>query len=164
MITDTIGFIVFLIVAIIVLILHYAMYSWTTELEKAGCECSNLWHRNFIHIIALILMIVVVIKISLKILEQSSLQFKYKDFTIFFTPFVILMIIYIAIIYDYIAKLKVLQCECSENWKRDFGYISSIVYISIYSLIALMLLIIIILFIFYYKDIIKKYNLNNYKM
>ena len=31
------------------------MYTWTAELEKNGCECSNLWHRNIINWFAVVI-------------------------------------------------------------------------------------------------------------
>ena len=51
----------------------------------------------------------------------------------------VLQISYVAIIFDYITKLKKLQCECSESWKREYGYIGSIVYFCYFGLILLLL-------------------------
>ena len=51
-------------------------------------------------------------------------------------------VFYMVIILDYVMKLKEKNCECSEDWKREYGYIFTIVYISI---LLLMLLLIIIM-------------------
>jgi hypothetical protein len=39
-------------------------------------------------------------------------------------------------------KLKDKNCECSEDWKREYGYIFTIVYISLLLLVLLFIIII----------------------
>ena len=133
---DMVSLIMFLIIAVVVIVLHYAMYTWTKELEKTGCKCSEIWHRNVIHWIALILLIATVINVLLKI---ANIQ-KSPMFLAFGVVIALLNIFYISIVFDYINKLKKLECECSESWKRDYGYIGSIVYIIWFSLVALSLI------------------------
>ena len=138
--------IVSLIIFIIVIILHYSMYTWTEELEKTGCECSDLWHRNIIHWIALILVIIIPINIVIQIYKvKSQLLIPYSFILI------ILQVFYIAMIFDYITKLKKLECECSESWKREYGYIGSIVYIGYFGLILLLLILGLLMFGFMHK-------------
>ena len=102
-------------VSALVIILHYSMYTWTQELEKQGCECSDMWHRNIVHWLALILLILIPVNNSTIV----GLSF----------------IAYICIVIDYIRKLKQLECECSEDWKREYGYIFSVIYISLIAII-----------------------------
>ena len=54
-------------------------------------------------------------------------------------------------IFDYITKLKKLECECSESWKREYGYIGSIVYIGYFGLILLLLILGLVMFGFMRK-------------
>jgi magnesium-transporting ATPase (P-type) len=135
-----------LILLTFIVVLHYAMYTWTEELEKIGCECSNLWHRNIIHWLALVIVILTVTNISITLfsLFNNKVYYNINSFTLFYALlrfiYAILFIIYIGLIYDYISKLKELQCKCSESWKREYGYISSIVYIVMYSISALLLI------------------------
>lgn len=139
-------FIVVLIIAILVIVLHYSMYTWTEELEKTGCECSDLWHRNFIHWIALILVIIIPINILVNIYKiKSQLLIPYSFIL------VVLQIFYIYMIFDYITKLKKLECECSESWKREYGYIGSIVYIASFGLLLLLLILGLLMFGSMYK-------------
>lgn len=139
--TNVAVFIVALIIVVLVLVLHYAMYTWTEELEKTGCECSDLWHRNIIHWIALILLIIIPINILIVIYKvKSQLLIPYRFIL------VVLQIFYIAMIFDYITKLKKLECECSESWKREYGYIGSIVYIGYFGLILLLLILGLLMF------------------
>ena len=139
-------FIVVLIIIVLVLVLHYAMYTWTEELEKTGCECSDLWHRNIIHWIALILVIIIPINVVIQIYKVKSPLLIPYSFIL-----VVLQVFYIAMIFDYITKLKKLECECSESWKREYGYIGSIVYIGYFGLLLLLLILGLVMFGFMHK-------------
>jgi|TARA_B100000497_G_C7492606_1_gene301422 hypothetical protein len=144
---NTIAFIIiYLIIFTFIIILHHSMYTWTEELEKNGCECSDLWQRNVIHWVALILLIAIGINVVFLIANIKS-----KVFDVFRILASILQIFYIAFIFDYITKLKKLECKCSENWKREYGYISSIIYIVIYGIFLLSIISTILLFIFLKK-------------
>ena len=141
-----IGFIINIILITLILVLHYAMYTWTEELEKTGCECSNLWHRNVIHWFGLVIVILNVIYWLMEFFNiDQKIYYRNGSLTLFAAPFssliLILTVSYISIIFDYITKLKKLECHCSESWKRDYGYIGSIVYIASYSLGLLLFII-----------------------
>ena len=141
-----IGFIINIILITLILVLHYAMYTWTEELEKTGCECSNLWHRNVIHWFGLVIVILNVIYWLIEFFNiDQKIYYRNGSLTLFAAPFssliLILTVSYISIIFDYITKLKKLECHCSESWKRDYGYIGSIVYIASYSLGLLLFII-----------------------
>lgn len=127
--------ITYVIVITLIIILHYSMFSWTNELEKTGCSCSDLWHRNIIHWIALVILIFIAVNMLLIIAKVKS-----QLFSAFAGLIGIVNVFYIILIYDYISKLKNLECKCSEDWKREYGYIGSIVYLSFYGLIMLILL------------------------
>ena len=144
--TNVATFIVALIILVLVLVLHYSMYTWTEELEKNGCECSDLWHRNVIHWVALILLIAFAIRVVFLIANIRS-----NVFNVFSILVGILQFCYIVFIFDYITKLKELECKCSEDWKREYGYISSIIYIVIYGISLLSIISAILLFIFLKK-------------
>tara|TARA_B110000027_G_scaffold125110_1_gene142228 strand:+ start:151 stop:696 length:546 start_codon:yes stop_codon:yes gene_type:complete len=135
--------IIALIIITFFLVLHYAMYTWTEELEKTGCECSNLWHRNIIHWLAIVLVIIIIINIVILAFTYGKEQNPYMIVYNFIT--VLMFITYIVIILDYITKLKNLECECSESWKREYGYIGIIAYISLLGLILILPLIFIII-------------------
>ena len=132
-----------LIINTFLLVLHYAMYTWTEELEKTGCECSNLWHRNIIHWLAIVLVIIIIIDIVILAFTYGKEQNPYMIVYSFIT--VLMFITYIVIILDYITKLKNLECECSESWKREYGYIGIIAYISLLGLILILPLIFLII-------------------
>jgi len=147
--------IISLVLITLVLVLHYAMYTWTEELEKTGCECSNLWHRNIIHWFALVILIVSVFNIILKLSKIESLSFYTGILDVINF---ILFVIYVGLIFDYITKLKKLECECSESWKRDYGYIASVVYIIYFCIIALIMLLGIFAGVYTYYNIIEQFK------
>lgn len=142
--------IIFFILFILIIVFHYAMYTWTKELEKNGCDCSNLWHRNVINWLAVVIVILNIIYYLINFFNINQKIYHYiyrKDggYAYFYgEPFQwligILVLTYLAIIYDYIAKLKKIECECSESWKKEYGYIGSIVYIILLSLLSLFII------------------------
>ena len=122
-------FIITVIITVLVIILHFSMYTWTEELEKQGCECSNMWHRKVVHWLALLFLILIPVNILVR-----YFKFQNNAIKIFATLIALTSVTYICVIIDYIRKLKQLGCECSESWKREYGYIFSIIYICFFSI------------------------------
>ena len=128
---------IYFVFTIILAILHYAIYSWTNNLKQINCKCSDNITRDIINAIALIFLIITPYRI-----------YNYKDrfFTSNFKNFLlILSIIYYSLTIYYIDKLNRTACECSDSWKKDYSFISSIVFLS------LIILLIIIKFVLFSK-------------
>lgn len=119
-----------IIFIVLVYILHISMYQWTEKLKKEGCDCADLWHRKYINIIAIILIISITI---------NSIFLHFNNNFILFFRFIlgIVQIFYYITIIDYIRKLKIKECICSENWRREFGFIFTIIILVFVSLIFL---------------------------
>jgi len=142
------------ILPFLIFILHFIIIKWTYELEKEGCDCSNLWHRNIIKYYAIILLssfFVVLLFNFLGIflsipqkLKISGILFNIIKFlrVITFT----ILIIYLGTIIDYIINLKKLECLCSEDWKKKYAYFTSISYLLV------LIIIIISIFLLYNFD------------
>ena len=126
--------------AILLLLLHYFMYIWTKELENKNCDCSDIIHRKIINYGSIVFFIFLIFNyiniITNNIFIKSSIFISILLTTI--------SIIYLSIIIDYIRKLKEKQCECSEDWKRKYGYIFSIIYVilSVFSLLIIIMFLI----------------------
>jgi uncharacterized membrane protein len=127
-------FIIFISILSILLIylLHISMFQWTEKLKKENCDCSDLWHRKYINVIALFLIIVITINLILIYLKINN-----SFINIFRIILGIIQISYYIIIIDYIRKLKIKDCNCSENWKREYGFIFTIIIVSFLSLILI---------------------------
>jgi len=129
---NIISFLIATIFIVLVYILHISMYQWTEKLKKEGCDCADLWHRKYINIIAIILIISITINTFTVFLHFNN------NFILFlrFILGIVQMFYYITII-DYIRKLKIKECICSENWRREFGFIYTIIILVFISLIFL---------------------------
>lgn len=124
-----------------ILLQYILMYIWTKKLEKEKCDCSNLWHRKIINRLSITLFISLIINIILCKIKENPLI---NNFKIISGPILsLILIVYFFILLDYITELKKKECKCSEDWKRDYGFIFTIVY-----LVMILLLPIIFLYIF----------------
>lgn len=134
-------FIISLLLLFGIFLQNLLMYMWTTKLEEENCDCSNLWHRKTIKLLSIGLTCSIILRMILIKLIPNELI---KKGILISSPLISIgLIFYLFIILDYIYELKKRECKCSEDWKKDYGYIFSIVY-----LIMLFLLPIIIVFIF----------------
>ena len=153
------AFITIAIIAItIIAFFIFVLYTWVDTMEKDGCDCSNLWHKDYVKfglmfLLAYNIFIMIIINANPKMqfLNISKYISKYIYLDIFKLIGGLLTIIYWAIVLDYIIKLKELACGCSEDWKREFAYIYSIVYFTFLLFSALMAIITISILGVYYK-------------
>ena len=120
----------------IAIFVYVSIYLWILELEKKGCQCSKLWHYEYLKYASVVLLVNIILfnltRFSM-IKGFGLLQFypsKINTIVLSWAFLSILFIIpYFAILLDYIVKLKKMQdCKCSEDWKREFGYYYSIIY------------------------------------
>jgi hypothetical protein len=128
---------IYIIFLIAIIILHYAIYNWTNDLKLLGCKCSDTTIRDILNNMALIFLLI----IPYRIVHDSD-----KYFSIFFYRFInMLSLIYYILIIYYIDKLNRDACRCSENWKKDYSFITTIIFLCL------------ILFIFLCKLILLHY-------
>ena len=123
--------IVLLIIAIVIT-LHVSVYLWTKELEKQGCECSSMWQRDVVNILAIAMIVMILFNVLVNGKHPVIITVKFLSSIASF--------IYFALIIDYVKRLKEMECKCSEDWRREFAYIYSIVWYSIVALVALVII------------------------
>ena len=105
------------------------MYTWTNTLTQIDCKCSDSVIRNILNAIALIFLIMIPYRI-----------YNYKDgfYQSYFKTFIFLLsIIYYSLIIYYIDKLNKTACECSDSWKKDYSFITSILFLSLIILLII---------------------------
>lgn len=140
------------------LIINIFAIMWIYKLENIDCKCSNNWMRLYIKYYLLLIIPV----ISTTLLINVYLYFNnlvYSDitnslFTFYrlFAGFVtIIGLINIIISIIFINRLKEINCECSEDIKREVYYIYNIVLASIICIIILLTLMSIPLMILRFK-------------
>ena len=135
-------------IGLIALIINVYAIVWIYKLETIDCKCSNNWMRTYIkyylHAIIPIMSITLLINIYLYFNELTYRDITNDLFTFYrviagFVNFFGLVNIIISIIF--INELKKINCECSEDIKREVYFIYNIIMASIISitiLIALM--------------------------
>jgi hypothetical protein len=135
-------------IGLIALIINVYAIVWIYKLETIDCKCSNNWMRTYIkyylHAIIPIMSITLLINIYLYFNDLTYRDITNDLFTAYrviagFVNFFGLVNIIISIIF--INELKKINCECSEDIKREVYFIYNIIMASIISisiLIALM--------------------------
>ena len=129
------------------LIINIFAIMWIFKLENIDCKCSNNWMRLYIKYYLLLVILV----ISITLLINVYLYFNnlvYSDITnsLFslyrlFASFVTIMgLINIIISIIFINRLKEINCECSEDIKREVYYIYNIVLASLICITILLFL------------------------
>ena len=118
-----IGLSIYIIILITTIILHYALYTWTNDLKQLGCKCSSGTVRDVINMLALIFLLLIPYRI---------VNYNDKYFSDFFYGFIrLITITYFILIIYYINKLNIEACECSNNWKKDYSFITAIIFSSL---------------------------------
>ena len=118
-----IGLSIYIILLITTIILHYAIYTWTNDLKKLGCKCSDGTVRDVINMLALIFLLLIPYRI---------VNYNDKYFSAFFYGFIrLITITYFILVIYYINKLNTEACECSNNWKKDYSFITVIIFSSL---------------------------------
>ena len=118
-----IAFVIFVFLLIATIILHYAIYTWTNDIKKLGCKCSDGTIRDIINMLALIFLLLIPYRI---------INYNDKYFSAFFYEFIrIITITYFILVIYYVNKLNTEACECSNNWKKDYSFITVIVFSSL---------------------------------
>lgn len=136
-----------MMISIIVLIINVNALLWINKLDTMNCACSESYMRSYIkyylYFIIVINSIDIILfmylytnNISLLELTGNSLYKIYSSFKLIFSIFSIINIVIVII---FINKLKELNCECSEDIRREVYWIYNIIlacYIGIVFLFA----------------------------
>ena len=136
-----------MMIGIIVLIINVNALLWINKLDTMNCACSESYMRSYIkyylYFIIVINSVDIILfmylysnNISLLELTSNSLYNIYTSFKLIFSIFSIINIVIVII---FINKLKELNCECSEDIRREIYWIYNIIlacYIGIVFLFA----------------------------
>ena len=141
------GLIFNIILGLIGISINISAILWIYKLENIDCKCSNNWMRIYIkyylHVIIPIMVISLFIHVYLYVNNMVYTDIKSNLLSLYlfiiggFNIFGFLNII-ISIIF--INKLKEINCDCSEDIKREVYYIYNIIIASLICLTILMIL------------------------
>ena len=136
-----------ILIGLIALVINVYAIIWIYKLESIDCKCSNSWMRLYIkyylHVLIPVMSISLLINIylyfnNMTYRDITSSLFSFYRVFVGFVNFLGFLNIIISIIF--INKLKEINCECSEDVKREVYFIYNIVLASIISITILLLL------------------------
>jgi NhaP-type Na+/H+ or K+/H+ antiporter len=138
---------IFIVLGLIAITINISAILWIYKLENIDCKCSNNWMRIYIKYYLLIIIPIMVLTLFINVylytnnMEYSDIKSNLLSLYFFiiggFNIFGFLNII-ISIIF--INKLKEINCDCSEDIKREVYYIYNIIMASLICLTILMFL------------------------
>jgi hypothetical protein len=134
---------------IIGIIINVSALMWLQKLEKINCACSEHWMRNYIkyylYVIIPMFFIELIINIYAYVANISIKDIRNNDLFIFYRSFAGIVSLFatanIFIVIIFINRLKELNCECSEDIKREVYWVYNIVIAAIIGLAILFMLI-----------------------
>jgi|TARA_Y100000389_G_scaffold193749_1_gene222875 hypothetical protein len=139
------------------LIINLLALSWLDKLNKINCPCSQNWMHKYIKYYLLITipisLIGIVINIYAYFNNYTIVDLYSNDLYVFFRrlilPFIFIFgLANIVIVILFINKLKKMNCECSEDIKREIYWIYNIVVASVIAIFILFSIIGFITFLF----------------
>jgi len=148
-------FAIIIVIKIFIIIININASMWINKLEKIKCACSESYMRSyikyFLYIFITMSIFSIIMNLYLYFNNMNSVDiYKYFSKTTLFIIY-ILNVIYILSAYInivisiiFINKLKELNCECSEDIRREVYWIYNIV---IASLLCIMISIVILFLI-----------------
>tara|TARA_B100001540_G_scaffold313990_1_gene337977 strand:+ start:549 stop:1055 length:507 start_codon:yes stop_codon:yes gene_type:complete len=149
------------------LIFNILALSWLYKLDKKNCPCSQNWMHKYIKYYLLISIPISFIGLFFYIytyFNNYSISDLYKSDTYFFyskltAPFIFIFgLANIVIVILFINKLKKMNCECSEDIRREIYWIYNIVIACIISSIIIIPIIIAIISLLSLPFIFNKKN------
>ena len=137
-----------IILLFIILLININASMWIAKLEKINCACSDSFMRNYIKYFLFIMIPAIIIQLLVAIymfanninsICMSNTMLMFIGFSRFI--FGIFYIINICVAIIYINRLKELNCECSEDIRREVYWIYNIILASIFCILIILMLI-----------------------
>lgn len=101
-----------------------ALVQWTFQLERASCECSRSWKRDYVRYSYIV---DVVLRLMLYVLPVRP------------APFLLAVVVFdvaqFGVLLSYANELERSECECSEGWKRTLAFVWPVIYFSFVAMI-----------------------------
>jgi len=152
--SSTFSEVISIILLIIILLININASMWIAKLETINCACSDNYMRNYIKYFLFFMIPIIIIQICVAIYVYFNVAYvKSANISatilmiIVFLKFVfgIFYIINICIAIIYINRLKELNCECSEDIRREVYWIYNIILAAILCIFILMLIVLVLI-------------------
>ena len=149
---STFSAVISIILLIIILLININASMWIAKLEKLNCACSDNFMRNYIKYFLFVMIPAIIVQLFVAIymysnninsICMSNTMLMFVGFSRFI--FGIFYIINICIAIIYINRLKELNCECSEDIRREVYWIYNIILAAILCIYILMLIVLVLI-------------------
>ena len=152
--SSTFSEVISIILLIIILLININASIWIAKLEKINCACSDNFMRNYIKYFLFVMIPIIIIQICVAIYVYFNVSYVKSAnisatilmiFVFLKFVFGIFYIINICIAIIYINRLKELNCECSEDIRREVYWIYNIILAAILCIYVLMLIVLVLI-------------------
>ena len=152
--SSTFSEVISIILLIIILLININASIWIAKLEKINCACSDNFMRNYIKYFLFVMIPIIIIQICVAIYVYFNVSYVKSAnisatilmiFVFLKFVFGIFYIINICIAIIYINRLKELNCECSEDIRREVYWIYNIILAAILCIFILMLIVLVLI-------------------
>lgn len=151
-----------LFISIISIAINIMGFVWIKNLEDISCECSENWMRDYIKYFLISYFIINIINLllsiyinSIKNKEGVFISFIKNPLYIMWTGILMVYLLFafinIFVVIAYVQKLKDINCDCSEDIKREIYWYYNIIMASILALYILLAFILFISFLIFNK-------------
>lgn len=156
-----------LVVSVIAVVINIMGFVWIKNLEDISCKCSENWMRDYIKYFLIAYFVINTINLTLSLYINSIKNKEAVFMSILKNPLYMLWsglvmlysvfaFINIFVVITYIQKLKEVNCECSEDVKREIYWYYNIIIISVVALFILLSLIELLMSPFTFRKFGKK--------
>ena len=138
------GFISVLVIAgiidIIVIAINFFALMWINHLEEIACKCSENWKRDYIKYFLYVFFGMVIARMIVFAVTGHALLQQNMLLTSIMLIYYAFSIVNIFISIMYISELKNINCECSEDVRREVYFYYNIVRLALFGIMMLLLL------------------------
>jgi hypothetical protein len=128
----------FVLISVIWVVLYLVMFDYIRKLEQTGCVCSKDWRRTYIFWYLVIAIVLLVSQMAVAAFGDMFLLSKIVGFGAGSILFFIATVVFVVASLQYVHRLKVEKCKCSEASGRSVLQIVSWYHIITWAIVMLL--------------------------
>ena len=109
------------VIKVLVVIANICILYYVVDMEKQNCQCSESWLRDYIKVVASIMLTLLVLSLVIPTLPQMIVKAVKKN-RVLMAPLLVwnvVALVYLGVLLAYYYRLTQNNCQCSEDWKRN---------------------------------------------
>lgn len=120
------------------IVLYLVMFNYVQKLEETGCACSSDWRRHFIYWYLVFATLFTIVSMVMTSYGGMFTMGKLMGYGILNLIYGILTIIFVVVAIQYVHRLKVEKCKCSEAVGRNVIQIVSWFYVILWAVVFML--------------------------